>query len=168
MSGEPSNQAMQRTAGRSAFSLSMTSTFNLQRHSPSPAVADLGSRLMSTRLARAVICGVALLAVCVSGYCESPPQTLFEYFRWCEAAPNTTEKIKRFDGFRRRYLPEEDGGVAEAGRGYGDAAHIMHVRLAAYRLLALHLEARDLTSALQIATWLQHTDPVIGKSPSKK
>ena len=38
------NQAMQRTAGRSAFPLSMTSTFNQQPHAPSPAVADLGSR----------------------------------------------------------------------------------------------------------------------------
>src|ERR1700712_4454992 len=33
---------MQRTAGRSAFQLPMTSTFNLQR--PSPAVTDLVSR----------------------------------------------------------------------------------------------------------------------------
>jgi hypothetical protein len=39
-----SNQAMQRTAGRSAFSLSMTSTFNLQRSALSPAVTDLVSR----------------------------------------------------------------------------------------------------------------------------
>ena len=39
-----SNQAMQRTAGRSAFPLSMTSTFNLQPRAPSPAVADLVSR----------------------------------------------------------------------------------------------------------------------------
>jgi hypothetical protein len=38
------NQAMQRTAGRSAFSLSMTSTFNQQRRASSPAVADLVSR----------------------------------------------------------------------------------------------------------------------------
>jgi hypothetical protein len=38
------NQAMQRTAGRSAFQLSMTSPFNLQPHAPSPAVADLVSR----------------------------------------------------------------------------------------------------------------------------
>ena len=30
-----SNQAMQRTAGRSAFWVSVTSTFNLQRHAPS-------------------------------------------------------------------------------------------------------------------------------------
>jgi len=37
------NQAMQRTAGRAAFPLSMTSTFNLQRRSSSPAVAGLGS-----------------------------------------------------------------------------------------------------------------------------
>ena len=39
-----SNQSMQRTAGRSACPLSMTSTFSLQRRVPSPAVADLGSR----------------------------------------------------------------------------------------------------------------------------
>ncbi len=39
-----SNQAMQRTAGRSAFPLAMTSTFNPQPRAPSPAVADLGSR----------------------------------------------------------------------------------------------------------------------------
>ena len=39
-----SNQAMQRTAGRSAFQLSMIYTFNLQPHAPSPAVADLGFR----------------------------------------------------------------------------------------------------------------------------
>jgi hypothetical protein len=38
------NQAIQRTAGRSAFSLSMTSPFNLQRRALSPAVADLVSR----------------------------------------------------------------------------------------------------------------------------
>ena len=38
------NQAMQRTAGRSAFPLPMTSTFDLQPHAPSPAVADLVSR----------------------------------------------------------------------------------------------------------------------------
>ena len=38
------NQAMQRTADRSAFPVSKTSTFNLQRRSPSPAVADLVSR----------------------------------------------------------------------------------------------------------------------------
>jgi hypothetical protein len=38
------NQAMQRTAGRSAFPPSMTSTFNQQRRALSPAVADLGSR----------------------------------------------------------------------------------------------------------------------------
>jgi len=38
------NQAMQRTAGRSAFPLLTTSTFNLQRRAPSPAVADLVSR----------------------------------------------------------------------------------------------------------------------------
>jgi len=38
------NQAMQRTAGRSAFQLSMTSTFNPQPRSLSPAVADLVSR----------------------------------------------------------------------------------------------------------------------------
>jgi hypothetical protein len=42
--GRTSNQAMQPTAGRSAFPLSMTSTSNLQPHAPSPAVADLGSR----------------------------------------------------------------------------------------------------------------------------
>ena len=40
----PSNQAMQRTAGRSAFPSAMTSTLNPQPHAPSPAVADLGSR----------------------------------------------------------------------------------------------------------------------------
>jgi hypothetical protein len=38
------NQALQRTAGRSAFPLSMTSSFNQRPHSPSPPVADLGSR----------------------------------------------------------------------------------------------------------------------------
>jgi hypothetical protein len=38
------NQAMQRTAGRSALQLSMTSTFNPQRRELSPAVADLVSR----------------------------------------------------------------------------------------------------------------------------
>jgi hypothetical protein len=38
------NRAMQRTAGRSAFKLSTTSTFNQQPYAPSPAVADLGSR----------------------------------------------------------------------------------------------------------------------------
>ncbi len=41
---QASNHAMQRTAGRSAFPLSMTSTFNLQPRAPSPAVADLVSR----------------------------------------------------------------------------------------------------------------------------
>ena len=41
---KPSNQAMQRTAGRSAFPLPMTSTFNQQQRPPSPAVADLRSR----------------------------------------------------------------------------------------------------------------------------
>ena len=41
---ERPNQAMQRTAGRSAFSSSMTSSFNPQPHAPSPAVADLVSR----------------------------------------------------------------------------------------------------------------------------
>jgi hypothetical protein len=41
---ETPNQAMQRTAGRSAFPLSMTSTFNRQRRPPSPSVADLVSR----------------------------------------------------------------------------------------------------------------------------
>ena len=39
-----SNQTMQRTAGRPAFSLAMNSTFNPQRRAPSPAVADLVSR----------------------------------------------------------------------------------------------------------------------------
>jgi hypothetical protein len=39
-----SNQAMQRTAGRSAFPLSVTSIFNRQRRALSPAVADLVSR----------------------------------------------------------------------------------------------------------------------------
>lgn len=39
-----SNQAIQRTAGRSAFELTMTSTFNIQRCAASPAVADLESR----------------------------------------------------------------------------------------------------------------------------
>ncbi len=38
------NQAMQRTAGRSPFPLSMTFTFNLEPRAPSPAVADLVSR----------------------------------------------------------------------------------------------------------------------------
>ena len=38
------NHAMQRTAGRSAFQLSMSSTFNLQRCAPLPALADLVSR----------------------------------------------------------------------------------------------------------------------------
>ena len=41
---EASNQAMQRTAGRAAFPLLMTSAFNPQSHALSPAVADLGSR----------------------------------------------------------------------------------------------------------------------------
>jgi hypothetical protein len=41
---QASNQAMQRTAGRSAFTLSLTSTFNRKRRAPSPAVADLVSR----------------------------------------------------------------------------------------------------------------------------
>jgi hypothetical protein len=41
MEHKPSNQAMQRTAGRPALMLSTTSTFNLQPHAPSPAVADL-------------------------------------------------------------------------------------------------------------------------------
>ena len=40
-SPQPPNQAMQRTAGRAAFPLSVTSTFNPQPRSPSPAVADL-------------------------------------------------------------------------------------------------------------------------------
>ena len=35
------NPAIQRTAGRSVFSPSMTSTWNQQRRAPSPAVADL-------------------------------------------------------------------------------------------------------------------------------
>ena len=39
-----SNQAMQRTAGRPAFPLSMTSTFNQQPRAISPVVADLVSR----------------------------------------------------------------------------------------------------------------------------
>ena len=39
-----SNQAMQLTAGRSEFALNVTSTFNPQPCSPSPAVADLVSR----------------------------------------------------------------------------------------------------------------------------
>jgi hypothetical protein len=39
-----SNHAIQRTAGRSAFQLSMTSTFNPQPRTLSPAVADLRSR----------------------------------------------------------------------------------------------------------------------------
>jgi len=38
------NQAMQRTAGRFAFPLSMTSTLNQQPRALSPAVADLVSR----------------------------------------------------------------------------------------------------------------------------
>jgi len=38
------NQALQRTAGRAAFSLSMTSTLYSLPRAPSPAVADLGSR----------------------------------------------------------------------------------------------------------------------------
>ena len=38
------NQAIQRTAGRSVFQVSMTSTFNLQRCALPPAVADLASR----------------------------------------------------------------------------------------------------------------------------
>ena len=38
------NHAMQRTAGRSAFPLSVISIFNLQPRALSPAVADLGSR----------------------------------------------------------------------------------------------------------------------------
>jgi hypothetical protein len=37
-------KAMQRTTGRSAFELSMTSTFNQQPRALSPAVADLMSR----------------------------------------------------------------------------------------------------------------------------
>jgi membrane protease YdiL (CAAX protease family) len=41
---ERPNQAMQQTAGRSAFRLSMTSTSNLQPQAPSPTVADLVSR----------------------------------------------------------------------------------------------------------------------------
>ena len=41
---ERPNQAMQRTAGRSALPLSMTSSFIQQPRSLSPAVADLGSR----------------------------------------------------------------------------------------------------------------------------
>jgi hypothetical protein len=41
---DASNQAMQRTAGRTAFQLPMTSAFNPKRRSPSPAVADLVSR----------------------------------------------------------------------------------------------------------------------------
>ncbi len=41
---ETPNQAIQRTAGRAAFPLSMTSTFNLQRRALSPAVAGLMSR----------------------------------------------------------------------------------------------------------------------------
>jgi hypothetical protein len=39
-----SNEAMQRTASRAAFELTMTSTFNPQPSPPSPALADLGSR----------------------------------------------------------------------------------------------------------------------------
>ena len=41
---ETPNQAIERTAGRAAFPLSMTSTFNLQRSALSPAVAGLVSR----------------------------------------------------------------------------------------------------------------------------
>ena len=37
-------QPMQRTAGRSAFYLSVTSIFNLQRRALAPAAADLVSR----------------------------------------------------------------------------------------------------------------------------
>jgi hypothetical protein len=39
-----SNQSMQLTAGRSATSLPVTSTSEMQQRSPSPAVADLVSR----------------------------------------------------------------------------------------------------------------------------
>jgi hypothetical protein len=39
-----SNQAIQRTAGRSALMLSMISTFHQRLHAPQPAVADLVSR----------------------------------------------------------------------------------------------------------------------------
>jgi hypothetical protein len=41
---ETPNQAIQRTAGRAAFLLSMTSTFNLQPRALSPAIAGLVSR----------------------------------------------------------------------------------------------------------------------------
>ena len=44
MDQERPDHAMQLTPGRSAFPLSITSTFNLQRQAPSPAVADLTPR----------------------------------------------------------------------------------------------------------------------------
>ena len=59
------NHEMEQTAGRAAFPLPMTSTFTLQRHAPSPAVADLVSRRQMS-VARALTLLIASASICAA------------------------------------------------------------------------------------------------------
>jgi hypothetical protein len=112
---------------------------------------------------------VLLLAITISRG-EEPPANMQDHFRWCAAAKTASESIARHEGFWRKYLPADEGGVRRAdgdGSGYGDAPHVMHVRLCAYRLLTLYIDAHNQDRVAYFAKWLEATDPVIGVKPSK-
>ena len=119
---------------------------------------------------RTIITALALMLVITASRAEKPPANMHEHFRWCAAAKTAPELIARYEGFWREYLPAYEGGVPRAdgdGSGYGDAAHVIHVRLCAYRLLKLHIDARQQDRAAYFAKWLEATDPVTGAKPSK-
>ena len=118
---------------------------------------------------RAITTAFALMFV-VTCRAEAPPANMHEHFQWCAAAETGSELIARYEGFWREYLPAYEGGVPKAdgdSSGYGDAGHVIKVRLCAYRLLKLHIDARSHDRAAYFAKWLEATDPVVGVTPSK-
>ena len=119
---------------------------------------------------RTIITAIAIMFASAAIQADEPPANMQQHLEWCAAAKPASEQIARYEGFWRAYLPADEGGVQRAdgdGGGYGDGAHVMHVRLCAYRLLKLYIQARNQERTAYFAQWLEATDSIIGVRPSK-
>jgi cellulase/cellobiase CelA1 len=118
---------------------------------------------------RPILTAIATALFIAASLAEDPPTNMQQHFKWCGSAKTVSESLARYEGFWREYCPASDGGVRATsdGDGYGDAAHIMHVRLSAYRLLKLYFETGNRDKAAYYLNWIEKTDPVIGVAPGK-
>jgi hypothetical protein len=140
----------------------------MDAHKPTVLFLIHSSASLPTFMNRAIITAIAVMLVVAATLANEPPANMQQHFKWCASAKTASDSITRYEGFWRIYLPAEEGGVPKpAGGGYGDAAHIMHVRLCAYYLLKLHIEAGNKNKSEYYAKWLEATDPVIGARPTQ-